>query len=96
LARYLYEHSECNVSHPQEALTDESRSMGPGLSSSAPAISPATTATRCSLDEWDERNSCDEDKPSCLHNSTKWKVLVNNKMISKDTEQDLVLAPMAY
>ena len=34
--------------------------------------------------------------PTCLHYSIKWKVTVNKKVISRDTEQDLVLAPMAY
>jgi hypothetical protein len=49
-----------------------------------------------SLDEWDERNSYEEDEPSCLHYSIEWRVLVNNKKISDDTEEDLVLAPIAY
>ncbi|KAI5365710.1 hypothetical protein J4E82_011247 [Alternaria postmessia] len=49
-----------------------------------------------SLDEWDERNSYNEDEPSCLHYSIEWKVLVNNRKISDDTEEDLVLAPTAY
>lgn len=48
------------------------------------------------LDEWDERNSYDGDEPSCLHYSIEWKVCVNGRIVSKDTEQDLVLAPMAY
>lgn len=45
------------------------------------------------LAEWDEYNSYDEDTPSRLRYSIKWKVAVNNKVISKDTEQDLILAP---
>ena len=48
------------------------------------------------LDEWDERNTYDEDVPSCLHYSIEWKVSVNKKVISRDTEQDVVLAPIAY
>jgi hypothetical protein len=48
------------------------------------------------LAEWDKRNSYGEDVPTCLHYSIEWKVPVNNKVISKATEQDLVLAPMAY
>lgn len=60
--------------------------MDPGLSSSAPALT--SDDGHPMPYEWDERNSCDKDKPGCLHNSTEWKVLVNNKMISKDTKQD--------
>jgi hypothetical protein len=48
------------------------------------------------LAEWDERKSYGEDVPTCLHYSIEWKVLVNIMVISKDTEQDLVLAPTAY
>jgi hypothetical protein len=48
------------------------------------------------LDEWDEHNSYDEDVPSRLRYSIEWKVVVNNKTLSKDTEQDVVLAPSAY
>jgi len=48
------------------------------------------------LAEWNEHNSYGEDEPSCLHYSIEWKVSVNNRIISKDTEQDLVLVPSAY
>jgi len=69
------------------------------LSTESPSHQPPLRPEKLqflSLDEWDERNSYDEDEPSCLHYSIEWKVLVNNKKISDDTEQDLVLAPMAY
>jgi hypothetical protein len=48
------------------------------------------------LDEWDACNTYDEDVPTCLHYSIEWKVSVNKKIISRDTEQDLVLAPTVY
>lgn len=48
------------------------------------------------LAEWDEYNSYEEDTPSRLRYSIEWKVAVNNKVVAKDTEQDLVLAPAAY
>ena len=48
------------------------------------------------IDEWDEGKTYDEDPPSYIHYSIKWKVILNNKLITKDTEQDLVLAPNFY
>jgi hypothetical protein len=48
------------------------------------------------LAEWDEYNSYDEDTPSRLRYTIECKMTVNNKVISKDTEQDIVLAPAVY
>jgi hypothetical protein len=48
------------------------------------------------LEEWDEHNAYDEEVPTCLHYSIKWKVSVNKKVISRDTEPDVVLEPLAY
>ncbi|KAF2006537.1 hypothetical protein P154DRAFT_418164, partial [Amniculicola lignicola CBS 123094] len=48
------------------------------------------------LAEWDEYNSYEEEIPSRLHYSIEWKVAVNNRVIAKDTEQDIVLAPAVY
>ena len=48
------------------------------------------------IDEWDDENTYDEDPPSCIHYSIEWKVTLNGKLISKDTEQNLVLAPTFY
>ena len=47
-------------------------------------------------DEWDEHSSYEEDVPTCIHYSIEWKVTVNSKMVAKDTEQDLVVVPIAY
>lgn len=46
--------------------------------------------------DWDSDKTYDEDAPTCLHYSIEWKVTVNGKIISKDTEPDLVLAPACY
>ncbi|PVH90507.1 hypothetical protein DM02DRAFT_734548 [Periconia macrospinosa] len=48
------------------------------------------------LDQWDQYNSYGEAEPTVLHYSIEWKVAVHNKVITKDTEQDVVLAPNAY
>jgi hypothetical protein len=48
------------------------------------------------LDQWDDYNSYDEDTPSRLRHSIEWKVVVNNKVVAKNTEQDLVLVPSAH
>jgi hypothetical protein len=48
------------------------------------------------LDEWGKTGIYDEDPPSCLYYSIEWKVNLNQKLISKDTEQDFVLAPMYH
>ena len=48
------------------------------------------------LDEWEAMNSYEEDASSCLHYRIVWKVVVNNKAICTDTEEDVVLNPISY
>jgi hypothetical protein len=48
------------------------------------------------MEEWDDEKTYDEDPPNCIHYTIEWKVTLNGKLISKDTEQNLVLAPSFY
>jgi hypothetical protein len=52
--------------------------------------------TLCQLTDWNSERTYDDDPPSCIHYSIEWKVKVNNRVTSTDTEQDVVLAPGSY
>lgn len=46
--------------------------------------------------DWEPSNSYEEDVPSCMHYRIVWKVVVNNKRVSEDTEEDVVVSPVPY
>jgi hypothetical protein len=54
------------------------------------------------LEEWEEGHLYNENPSSSIHYAVKWKVTHseknkrNKKVVSRDTEQDIVLAPAAY
>jgi hypothetical protein len=47
-------------------------------------------------EEWDPDETYDSDHPHCPRYSIEWKVTLNGKAISKDTEPEVLLAPGCY
>jgi hypothetical protein len=54
------------------------------------------------LEEWEDGHLYNENPPTSIHYAVEWKVTHseknkrNKKVVSRDTEQDVVLAPAAY
>jgi hypothetical protein len=48
------------------------------------------------LADWNEDNAYDERPPTCIHYSIEWKLILERKLIAKETEPDLVLTPSAF
>ncbi|CAI7637411.1 unnamed protein product [Penicillium pancosmium] len=48
------------------------------------------------LSEWGEEIRNDELPASCIQYMIEWKVMLNRKVIARDTEEDVVLTPSAY
>ncbi|KAF4502803.1 hypothetical protein FAGAP_959 [Fusarium agapanthi] len=48
------------------------------------------------LADWDGTLAYDEQPPTCVQYSIEWKLKLNKRCISKDTEPNVVLAPGAY
>jgi hypothetical protein len=46
--------------------------------------------------DWDENRAYNENPPICVHYSIEWRLTVNSKIVMKETEQDVVLAPGSF
>lgn len=71
----------------QEDLLDQ-RSTSCRHQSGPAVINPLV---RCDYD-----NAWDEQSPGCIHYQIEWKAKLNNRVVVKDTKQDLTLPPSSY
>jgi hypothetical protein len=72
-------------------------SLSPSIPTS-PSVHQVEVDRLCLLqpDDWDQEKDYGADPPVCIRYTIIWKNKLNNRMIAKDTEQDVVLAPGPY
>jgi hypothetical protein len=72
-------------------------SLSPSIPTS-PSVHQVEVDRLCLLqpDDWDQEKDYSADPPICVRYTIIWKIKLNNRMIAKDTEQDVVLAPAPY
>jgi hypothetical protein len=48
------------------------------------------------LAEWDPDQRYDDQPPAYIHYALEWKMILNNRNVAKQTEQNIVLAPSDF
>ncbi|KAJ5517497.1 hypothetical protein N7527_009057 [Penicillium freii] len=75
--------------------------LSPSPSIVVKSLEPTIKFIPCALKflrlcDWQDGKAYDEDQPTCIHYRIEWRATVNNREVSKDTEEDVVLAPSAF
>lgn len=88
----VFHGTDSESSFPRYGATPNTdRYESPGASTPyLPSRTPEKLAL-LQLSEWDQTKTYDDDPPSCLRVTIRWKVTLNGKPITEDTEEDVAL-----
>jgi hypothetical protein len=48
------------------------------------------------MKDWDRDAAYDEIPPTCIHYRIDWRLMINKTVVSRNTEEDIVLEPTSY
>jgi hypothetical protein len=96
-------HPDRSTAAPITQVAARPASPGPNHTTTEQVLQSQPTGLRLlQLEEWEDGHLYNENPPSSIHYAVEWKVThseknkKNKKVVSKDTEQDVVLTPAAY